>query len=203
MTASVEFHTYATKILVPYTDPSLENPASNEAWSIAESIAKDLPKQVSGRPYQVQRNLYPVDGTAQDWFRFRFGTVALLVEAPQHNPLPYQPARDRNIIPTRGTWQKLLAAVVDGPSVRVRVLDAHGAPLPAADIADVVVVVEAHAPVNGERWTARPRDGLAVRLLPSPGSAVVVVSDGHQTVRREVKVGRAAVDVVVTWPPAP
>ena len=182
--ASIDFHTAATKILVPYTDPSMSNPVDNEAWTIAEAIGKTLPMQPSRRRYDVVRNLYPVDGTAQDWLRFAFGTVALLVEAPQHNPLPWPTARTANVVGTRGTWVGLLRAVSDGPSVRVRVVDVDGAPVEAA-----VTVLE-QAPQQGERWTSRPRDGLAVRLRGQPGRATIIVDrEGSPTVKRVVEVG--------------
>ena len=181
--ASIDFHTASTKILVPYTDPSMNNPVHNEAWTIAEAIAETLPMQPSRRRYTVVRNLYPVDGTAQDWFRFAFGTVALLVEAPQHNPLPWPTGRTANVVGTRGTWVGLLRAVSDGPSVRVRVVDVEGAPVEA-----VVTVLE-QAPREGERWTSRPRDGLAVRLRGAPGKATIVVErEGLPAVRRVVDV---------------
>jgi hypothetical protein len=189
--ASIDFHTAATKILVPYTDPSMTNPPMNEAWAIAERIAATLPTQVNKRRYEVQRNLYPVDGTAQDWFRFTHGTVALLVEAPQHNPLPYDKTRNANVIPGRGTWKELLRAVVDGPALQVRVKNTEGQPVEA------VVVVAGQAPVFGERWTTRPRDGLATRLLPGPGSYTVVVEADGKTIRQKVDVdgGVKRVDV--------
>lgn len=192
--ASIDFHTAATKILVPYTDPSLVNPATNEAWSVAMRIADRLPLQVNKRRYEVQRNLYPVDGTAQDWFRFAHGTVALLVEAPQHNPLPYDRGRRANVIPSRGTWRELLRAVVDGPAVQVRVRDAAGAPVEA------VVVVEEQAPRMGERWTSRPRDGLAVRLLSAPGPVNLRVSVGDRVIHRRIEVGAEVKRVELTLP---
>lgn len=189
--ASIDFHTAATKILVPYTDPSMKNPANNEAWAVAERIAETLPTQVNRRRYEVQRNLYPVDGTAQDWFRFQHGTVALLVEAPQHNPQPYDKTRNANVVPGRGTWKELLRAVVDGPALQVRVVDAAGVPVEAH------VFVAEQAPAFGERWMTRPRDGLATRLLPAPGSYTVVVEHDGKTVRQKVDVdaGVKRVDV--------
>ncbi len=181
--ASIDYHTNATKILVPYTDPSMTNPANNEAWTIAERIAAALPVQINKKRYEVQRNLYPVDGTAQDWFRFSNGTVALLVEAPQHNPLPYDRTRNGNVVPGRGTWKEMLRATVDGPSIQVRVVDSSGVPVEAS-----VVVVE-QAPLFGERWTSRPRDGLATRLLGAPGSYTVIIEKDGQKVSRTVDVG--------------
>ncbi|HEY1101163.1 MAG TPA: M14 family zinc carboxypeptidase, partial [Myxococcota bacterium] len=180
--ASIDFHTASTKILVPYTDPSMQNPVDNEAWAIAEAISTTLPVQPNRKRYTVVRNLYPVDGTAQDFFRFAHGTVALLVEAPQHNPLPYAKRRTPNVVGARGIWLGLLRAVA-GPSLRVRVVDDSGAPVEA-----VVTVVE-QAPRMGERWTSRPRDGLAVRLRAAPGKATVLVERaGQPAIRRVVDV---------------
>jgi hypothetical protein len=190
--ASIDFHTASTKVLVPYTDPSLKNPADNEAWTIAEALISGLPKQPSGKRYTVVRNLYPVDGTAQDWFRFTFGTVALLVEAPQHNP-PFDQGRNKNVVGARPLWQRLLATAAAGPQVRVRVLDAAGAPVEA-------VVWIAEQPLReGERWTTRPRDGRTVRFRPRGGRTTVVVEHNGKAERRVVEVGKGPVelDVVV------
>jgi hypothetical protein len=188
--ASIDFHTASTKVLVPYTDPSMKNPADNEAWAIAEALVQGLPKQPSRKRYTVVRNLYPVDGTAQDWFRFTFGTVALLVEAPQHNP-PFGEGRDRNVVGARPLWQRLLATAADGPQVRVRVVDAAGAPLEAS-------VSIAEQPLReGERWTTRPRDGRTVRFRPRGGRTTVVVEHDGKTERRVVEVHKGPVDVDV------
>ena len=182
--ASIDYHTNATKILVPYTDPSMKNPAVNEAWIIAEEIAAALPVQVNQKMYEVARNLYPVDGTAQDYFRFHFGTVALLVEGPQNNPLPYERNRNANVIPGRGIWQGLLRRVVDGPSVRGTVVDGSGAPL------EVSVMVREQAPPGGEQWTTRARDGFFERMVPAAGRyTLIVTAAGKPDLVRTVDVG--------------
>jgi hypothetical protein len=192
--ASIDYHTNATKILVPYTDPSMENPDVNEAWVIAEEIAATLPIQVNKKMYEVARNLYPVDGTAQDYFRSAFGTVALLVEGPQNNPLPYDRTRTANVVPGRGIWQGLLRRVVDGPSIRGYVVDAGGNPVQAN------VIVQEQAPKGGEQWTARPRDGFFQRLVPVPGRYTLIVKTaGNKDIVRGVDVGTGPmrVDIIV------
>lgn len=194
--ASIDFHTNATKILVPYTDPSMKNPTENEAWSVAEEIAAQLPVQVNGQRYTVARNLYPVDGTAQDWLRFSHGTVALLVEGPTNNPLPYGKHRTPAVLGTRPTWQLLLERVKSGPGVAGSVRDADGKPVLAE------VVIEEQRPVDGERWTTRPRDGRFARLLARVGRATLRVrADGYAEVTRHIEVpvaGTARIDVVLT-----
>ncbi len=191
--ASIDYHTNSTKILVPYTDPSMENPTINEAWVIAEEIAATLPEQMNKKSYVVARNLYPVDGTAQDYFRYAHGTVALLVEGPQHNPLPYDKSRNANILPGRGIWQGLLRRVVDGPAIRGRVVDESGAAVEAE------VVVAEQAPRRGERWTSRPRDGFFQRLVPAPGRYTLRIKQpGKPDITRFVDVGVGATRVDIT-----
>lgn len=191
--ASIDFHTNATKILVPYTDPSMPSPANNEAWAVAEEIAAKLPVQVNGQRYTVAKNLYPVDGTAQDWLRFAHGTVALLVEGPTNNPLPYGKTRTPAVLGTRPTWQHLLERVRGGPLVSGFVRDVNGAPVVAE------VVIDEHAPVGGERWTTRPRDGRFSRLLGAPGRFTLRVrAAGFTEVVRRIDVpvaGTVRVDV--------
>lgn len=179
--ASIDFHTNGTMVLVPYTDPGLKNPEPNEAWRIAEEIAAALPVQVNGKRYVVQRNMYPVDGTGQDWLRFAHGTVALLVEGPTHNPLPYLRGRPAAVVGTRPAWLKLLERARSGPGIVVKVRDEAGQPLEAE------VVIDEMAPREGEVWTTRPRDGRHHRLLPSTGAWTVRVrAAGRAEVVRRV-----------------
>ncbi|MCC7071707.1 MAG: carboxypeptidase regulatory-like domain-containing protein [Deltaproteobacteria bacterium] len=196
--ASIDFHTNATKILVPYTDPSLANPKNNEAWTVAEEIAAKLPVQVNGQRYTVARNLYPVDGTAQDWLRFSHGTVALLVEGPTNNPLPYGKTRTPAVLGTRPTWQHLFERVRGGPTVSGFVKDERGAPIVAE------VIIDEHAPVGGERWTTRARDGRFARLLGAPGRYTLRVrAEGFAEVVRQLDVpvaGTVRVDVELQRP---
>ena len=193
-TASIDFHTNATAILVPYTDPGMTNPVENEAWTVAEEIAKPLPVQPNGRRYSVQRNLYPVDGTCQDWLRFTFGTVALLVEGPLHNPEPYGKARTAAVVGGRGTWTGLFQRVLDGPGIVLHAKDAAGNPIEAE------VVIDELKQKMGEVWTTRPRDGRTHRLVPAAGAYTVRVrpKGGGAEVVRHVDVGADNAHIDVT-----
>src|SRR5690606_35671994 len=75
---SISFHTGTLAILAPYTIPRVKNPTPNEAWTVAEQIAKEITGHPEGL-VPVKKNLYAVDGTDQDWFRNTHGTLALLV----------------------------------------------------------------------------------------------------------------------------
>jgi hypothetical protein len=197
--AAIDFHTNGTVILVPYTDPGIQNPEPNEAWVVAQEVAGQLPVQTNGKRYAVQRNMYPVDGTHQDWLRFSYGTIALLVEGPTHNPLPYARGRPAAVVGTRPTWQLLFERVRSGPGVVGRVVDEDGRPLEAE------IVVDEMKPRAGEVWKSRPADGRFHRLLPGPGSYTLRVrAPGHlEKVRRvELPVAGTA-DVKITLARAP
>jgi hypothetical protein len=176
--AGLSYHTLGTVILAPYTTDGMANPEPNEAWQLAQTLARALPVQPSGRRFQVKRQMYPVDGVSQDWLRAAHGTAALLLEGAVQNPTG-DALRQRTVLATRPSWRALVAAVADGPRVSGRVLDVDGQPVTA----DVVVLEQ--APKQGEHWQSRCRDGQFDRLLAKPGPGTL----------RVTVLGRAPVDV--------
>ncbi|MCL2325983.1 MAG: hypothetical protein FWC40_05735, partial [Proteobacteria bacterium] len=123
---SISNHTVSTKILVPYSIDALKNPPRNEdyAWQLGERMAEAAGTQANGKPYEVVKNIYSVDGTDQDWFRMVSGTYAYLVEGALHNPTG---AKQREaIVKNRPTWETLLRASASAHVIQV--LDAHGTP---------------------------------------------------------------------------
>jgi len=189
--ASISYHTVSNVILVPYTTDGPQNPEPNEAWVIAEAIARVLPVQPTGRRMGVAKKIYAVDGVDQDHFRAAHGTVALLVEGAYHNPLGAE-LRRRTIATTRGTWLELLGRVVDGPAIAGHVRDEGGRPIAAE------VIVSELAPKNGERWTSRCRDGRFDRLLPSEGAWTIEArAPGYRPWSRVVRVDGRPVTIDV------
>lgn len=191
--AAISFHTLATAILSPYTIDGMVNPDKDEAWGFAEKLAAAAPAQPNGRPYKVRRQLYPVDGTDQDWHRHAHGTLAYIVEGSHHNPR--EPAlRGAAIAATRPVWAAMLHEVLTGPMITVHVTDTRGAPAAAE------VVIEEQLPRQGERWLTRGRDGRADRVVAAAGRYTVRVTGpaGCAPVRKTVEARpRASVEVVV------
>lgn len=190
--AAISFHTLATAILSPYMIEGVAMPAVDDAWAFAEGLAAAAPSQPNGRPYRVKRRLYAVDGTDQDWHRFTYGTLAYIVEGSHHNPREPE-LRRAAVAATRPVWTALLEQVLTGPAIVGHVRDTTGAPVEAE------VVVEELAPVSGEHWTSRPRDGRFDRVLPGPGRYTLRARVGEcPAVRRTVEARpRVSVELVV------
>lgn len=180
--ASISYHTGTVCILAPYTIDEVENPSPNEAWEIGEEISRAMPRHPEKRSFRLKKNLYPVDGTDQDWFRAEHGTVALLVEAVRRTPRNY--CKRRPVIEAnRESWILLFERVIKGPTLVGKVRSAAGEPLEAR-----VEILEQELRA-GEVWTSRPRDGRFARMFASPGTYTVRVSaDGYKPVTEKVRV---------------
>lgn len=193
--SAISFHIGAVAILVPYTIDRTRSPEPNVAWTIARSMAKAIVKHpmASGvRHYPVQRNLYSVDGTDQDWHLHAHGTQAYIVEGS----LRATPTKRRAdaIKAIRGSWLGLGERLLDGPTVVGRVLDAKGRPVPAeVHLAEVALR-------EGESWRARCRDGHFTRFVEKAGTYHLVVKvEGHPTVKQAVS-AEGLVEVTVKLP---
>jgi hypothetical protein len=193
--ASLSYHSGTVAILSPYTTDGVEDPEPNEAQLVAEEIAAGMPQHPEGRPFTVRRQLYPVDGTEQDHYRFAYGTVALLVETGRRWPRPVsdEAALRRVLQAVRPSWQRLLSRYLNGPAVHGEVRDAAGRPVVAE------VSLREVAGRQGEVWTSRCRDGGYARFLPGPGAyhLVVRVPGQEPVVRSFTATGRVRIDVTV------
>lgn len=178
--ASISFHTGTLALLAPYTIPQVKNPTPNEAWTVAEEIAKQMVGHPEGL-VPVRQNLYPVDGTDQDWFRHSHGTLALLVEGAK--TWQVEPKKKDEILRSvRYAWTKIVDRYLDGAAVGGHVRDAVGRPLEAE-----VAFEEIYRPEK-ERWTSRCRDGRFDRYLSKAGDYTLVVKHGDVVSKTKVTV---------------
>lgn len=190
--ASVSFHSGAVALLAPYTIDGVDDPVPAIAREVARGAYRAMPQHPQGL-MEFKKNLYPVDGTDQDWHYARHGTVALLLEGALKSALgPWH--RQRTFACTRAIWGYLFDRYLDGPAISGRVIDAEGRPVVAAVR---VAEIETRA---GEQWRSRCRDGRFDRYLTEPGTYTVEVrAPGHEPVRRSVVVGDelARLDIVL------
>jgi len=192
--ASISYHIGTVALLAPYTIDGVPNPSPNEAWRVAEDVARLMPKNPD-KPLHVRKNLYPVDGTDQDYHRSAHGTLALLFEVASRS-WESERLKVSTVEAIRPSWGLLFDRYLDGPSVEGHVRDENGLPV-AADVR--VVEIATHA---GEVWRSRCSDGFFGRYLPAFGRFTVRVTPaGGAPVDTVVEVakgkGRVAVDIVV------
>jgi hypothetical protein len=179
---AISYHTGTVAVLAPYTIDNVQDPAPNEAWLIGEQLVAGLPPHPQGKPFVLKRKLYSVDGTDQDFYRQRFGTLAYLVEAARRDAKD-DGERIAIVRSVRPVWMRLFDRYLDGPSLSGRVLDAAGHPVRA-----VVGIVEQQLH-EGELWHSRCRDGRFDRFLPGPGRYTLrVQAEGAPAIEQVVEV---------------
>lgn len=182
--ASMSYHTVSTRILSPYSIDALQNPPHDDdpLWQLALEMSKNSGVQPNGRPYEVVKNIYSVDGTDQDWFRFLSGTYAFLVEGPLHNPTGKR--RRQAIETTRPTWETLIASAQTATIVRVR--STSGEPLVAKVEYDDIPLL------NREIWLTRPEDGTHTMICTNNRTIAVTLANGMKKIQNaECKKGEA------------
>ncbi|MEO1170677.1 MAG: M14 family zinc carboxypeptidase [Myxococcota bacterium] len=167
--AVLSVHTKGTVLLPPYATRGVKQTRLDEAWQIAEAMTAATPRQMNGRRYRLRRRLYPVDGVWKDWLRHEFGTLAMVIEGPYHNPLDPSVVR-QTVEESRPIWQTLFDRSVNGPLVYGWTVDGDDEPVPA-----LVEVVE-NMPQAGEKWFARPDDGFFMRYLVSGAKQTLRIS---------------------------
>ncbi len=191
--AAISYHGTAGKLLVPYSIDGVENPEPSAAWSVAQEMTARL--AAAGARYDAVKSLYPVDGTEQDWYYHRFGTLAYLLEVPKTKVSGAD--LGAAVVQSRPAWQTLLDRWLSGPSLSVRAVRAgDGAPVEAeVRIAEIV-------PRAGERWTTSPHTGWLHQMLPAPGGYMVSVGFEGEVVSESIDVGRGVTRVTLKLPAA-
>ena len=150
-----------------------------------------MPPHAQDRVFTLKKNLYPVDGTDQDWHRYAHGTVALLVEGARRTP---RRARDRAKVleSVSPAWRFLVRRFTTGPLLDVHVSDSDGRAVQAE------VVVHKIEPRAGEVWRTRCPSGRTLRAVPSAGPWTIEIKrPGRPSITRSVEVERGPVIVRV------
>jgi len=186
--AALTFHTGTVKLLVPYTIPGVDNPRPHVAWNVASKLIEGLEDHPQDKEWVVAKNLYPVDGTDQDWHYHTNGTLALLIEGARRNPRSAQ-ERQAVLHNVRPITSRLLDRIRRGPTVHGRVVDAKGQPVEAE-----VRVAGVRLRAN-ERWLTRCHDGHFTRVLGHGGPTHLLINiDGYPPIKKKVRPRRG-----LTW----
>lgn len=181
--ASISYHSGTVCIIAPYTIDHVPQPTINDAWALGNLLSKQMPKHPEGRYFKLLKNLYPVDGTDQDWLRANFGTNALLIETirrPPRNRCDRLAAIQAN----RASYTIMLDRLLSGPSITGHVLTEDKKPVPNAEL-----IIKEQELQNQEHWHTRPRDGLFFRTLIKPGTYTIIArAKGYNTLEQQVDV---------------
>lgn len=177
------YHTFASRILFPYTIDGVMNPWPDRAWFYARHWIKDAESFRTVRKYEAARKLYAVDGTDQDWLFHKFGTLAYIVEGSMNSPL-YSDGL-RSIAGMRPVWKSALQQMMFGPRLQIHAVEVvHGTERPVQG-AQVRLLNEVH--FEQEQWTVHPQTGR-FDLLPGPLERLhlEVAATGYKTVRKKI-----------------
>lgn len=165
---SFSFHTYATKILTPYTITNSLSPHPNPGWLFAEKLINVMKSFRRDGPYKTQRNLYPVDGTDQDWLFNQFGTMAFIVEGSYHSPR-YEPEGRKSIQGMRPAAKYALEMYQSGPVIVIQTINQLGQPL-----GDVSVKLDHVQFFENENHTTHKKTGRYDFILENSGTYTVL-----------------------------
>ncbi|MCB1306774.1 MAG: hypothetical protein KDK30_01280 [Leptospiraceae bacterium] len=178
---SLTYHCYATKILIPYTAESSLSPIPNPAERLGRDLADEGISNRPDREFISVKNLYPVDGTDQDWLFFQFGTMAFIVEGSYLTP-GYEPYGRLSVQGVRPISLKAFDLFDQGPTLSIQVNNADGLPLEAH------INIREYGFYEGERYTTNPQNGRFDFVLLEGGQFEVEISrDGYQTQIRKVE----------------
>lgn len=154
---SFSFHSHATAILFPYTIEETKNPSDEYPKFLGEKILEKSKSYRTDREYSLKKNLYPVDGTDQDFYYNEFGTNSFIIESSHHNPI-YSVTKTV-LGGFRNSWILLLDEFYDGEKIILQILDETKKPISAKIEFDGIDFYE------GEKFTSKKSDGIFMKFF--------------------------------------
>ncbi len=172
---SFSFHTYATRVLFPYTADGASNPYPDPARFFASSIARHGISYRTTRQYEAARKLYSVDGTDQDWLYHELGTMALIVEGSMSTP-SWENAL-KSIMGMRPISLAALKQLREGPRLELQITDLAGNPVPDARLS-----LHSRTMYQRESWPRADRFGqIHVFLVPDEVLYAEIEAPGYRS----------------------
>ncbi|HBS03504.1 MAG TPA: hypothetical protein DEA96_00970 [Leptospiraceae bacterium] len=172
---SFSFHTYATRVLFPYTADGASNPYPDPAKYFASTIARHGISYRTTRQYEAARKLYSVDGTDQDWLYHELGTMALIVEGSMSTP-SWENAL-KSIAGMRPVSLASLENLKSGPRLELEITDPSGRPLPEARL-----VLNSRTWFEQENWPRADQNGkIHVFLVPDETLYAEIQAPGYRS----------------------
>lgn len=172
--ASISYHAFANALLYPYSVEGFLNPSPDLAEIVGKKLSKKTRSTHPTKTFSLKKNLYPIDGVDQDFFYFRYGTLAYVLESSHFNPeYKYVP---KILDSLRNVWIQMLDEIVFGEKILIRVLNDEGVPLSAK------IQIKGLSFFQGEVRTNHPKTGLFYTYyVPSLGNEITIESDGYES----------------------
>ena len=154
---SLSYHSYATCILYPYTIENVSNPEPDYVKKFAEKLASVAISIRPNKRFEAKKNIYPVDGTDQDYFYFQYGTNALLLESSHHNP--NYPLVSKIMNGLREVWETFLKEHIEGEKIVIKIVDENQKPINA------LVKIKEFKYKENERHFSNPSNGMFYQMV--------------------------------------
>ncbi len=181
---AMSFHSYAVAILFPYTIENVSNPEPDYVKDLGSRITKFAKSVRLGKEFVLRKNLYPVDGTDQDYYYHEFGTNAFIAES-SHQNVDYKIVR-AILKGFKGVWENLLYEFFHGNKIILRIEDEAGNPISAKVETEEIVLHEE------ENFTSNPANGIFVKMLLEEKEYNFTISkDGFEPQKIILKAGKS------------
>lgn len=169
---SVSYHAEGKKLLIPYTNDISINPSENYPKLFGEKIAKKI-------NYLALKNLYPVNGTDQDFFYFKYGTIAFLLESEKRKP---QYSRIEAIVKnSEKLWQEILYESVFGNKIYLKIVNEDDQPISAnIEIKEIKFY-------NGEKHYSSQFNGLFNRMVLNENYTININKENYEKQSLRIK----------------
>ncbi len=181
---AMSFHSFATAILFPYTIENVSNPEPDYVKNLGSRLIKSAKSVRLGKEFVLRKNLYPVDGTDQDYYYHEFGTNAFIAES-SHQNVDYKIVR-AILKGFKGVWENLLYEFFHGNKIILRVEDESGNPMSAKVETEEIVLHE------DENFTSNPANGIFVKMLLEEKEYNFTISkEGYEPQKIILKAGKS------------
>jgi len=178
--SAISFHAVSGKILIPYTIENVKNPNPDYASALARELVPITRPHNRKRGFRAVKNIYPVDGTDQDFLYFQYGTLAYIIESSYRN-CEYQYVH-YYLEGYQPLWNAFIRDYERNLKFALKITNVNGEPLQAeVQFSDL-------RQFESEKHTSNPRDGTFIRLTKAAAIVEVTVSaPGYRTARARLR----------------
>jgi hypothetical protein len=132
---SISYHTGTLALLAPYTIDGVPVPKPNEAWLVAEDVARAIPKLDNAACLRAQEPLSRSTGRTRTTTASTHGTWRSCWSRRRRAGRRPRCAK-KALVQMRHAWRALFDRYLDGPSVEGRVKDEAGHAVSATEVRD-------------------------------------------------------------------